>query len=172
MHNKSRIALAIASALGTVAMGASAQTSTVQIGGSLNLFYMHSDQGGINRTNNLPTAGKAHDNLQLSEPEIWIHGEEKLSADNTAWFRCTSSFDLMGTCALGANTGQWCGRNSALGFKGSWGNVFAGMWDPPMKTFGNEMRGWWGRQLEQRRRQLLGASRAFDKLLVPELGRL
>lgn len=155
MNNKSRIALAIAAALGTVAMGASAQTSTVQIGGSLNMFYSFHNPGHA-------TAGGAkHDNLSLSEPELWIHGEEKIG-NMTAWFRCTSTFDLMGTCATtgttfsggsttgqgsstaAAGAGQWCGRNSALGFKGSWGNLFAGMWDTPGKIVGNEIRGWWG----------------------------
>jgi len=143
MNNKSRIALAIAAALGTAAMGASAQTSTVQIGGGLNMFYQIAKPGnataaGVNK------GGVKHDNLSLSEPELWIHGEEKLSDDNTAWFRCTSSLDLMGICALNANSGQWCGRNSGLGMKGSWGNAFAGMWDTAQKSVATEVRGWWG----------------------------
>jgi len=140
MNNKSRIALAIAAAFGTVAMGASAQTSTVQIGGSLNMFYQYSNPGGTQPN----IGGKKHDNLSLSEPEMWIHGEEKIGS-MTAWFRCTSSFDLMGTSA--GNTtgaGQFCGRNSALGFKGNFGNFFFGTWDTPMKIVGNETRGWWG----------------------------
>ena len=144
MNNKSRIALAIAAALGTAAMGASAQTSTVQIGGGLNLFYQNSNGGG-NNSSGVPTQGAKHDNLSLSEPELWVHGEEKLSADNTAWFRCTSSLDLMGVCALSTTgAGQWCGRNSGMGMKGSWGNAFVGMWDTPTKIIAGEARGWWG----------------------------
>jgi predicted porin len=147
MNNKSRIALAIAAAFGTAALGVSsgaiAQTSSVQMGGSLNFFYQYSNPGGGNTPPAVPQ-GKKHDNLSLSEPEMWIHGEEKIGA-MTAWFRCTSSFDLIGTSA--ANTtgaGQFCGRNSALGFKGNFGNVFAGTWDTPMKLVGGEARGWFG----------------------------
>lgn len=143
MNNKSRIALAIAAALGTAAMGASAQTSTVQIGGGLNLFYQMHKPGAASSAG-VPNTGAKHDNLSLSEPELWVHGEEKLSADNTAWFRCTSSLDLMGVCALNANSGQWCGRNSGMGMKGSWGNAFVGMWDTPNKLLSGEARGWWG----------------------------
>ena len=143
MNNKSRIALAIAAALGTAAMGASAQTSTVQIGGALNMFYQNSNGGNANAAG-VNKGGPKHDNLSLSEPELWVHGEEKLSADNTAWFRCTSSLDLMGVCALNANSGQWCGRNSGMGMKGSWGNAFVGMWDTPNKILAGEIRGWWG----------------------------
>jgi predicted porin len=138
MNNKSRIALALAAAFGTAAMGASAQTSTVQIGGSFNMFY------SITKPGSPLIGGTKHDNLSLSEPEMWIHGEEKIGGA-TVWFRCTSSFDLMGTGA--ANTtgaGQFCGRNSALGFKGNFGNIFAGTWDTPQKHVGNAVRGWWG----------------------------
>ena len=97
MNNKSRIALAIAAAFGTVALGvssgATAQTSTVQIGGGINLKYaLHRNTGGA-------TAGQSknsnNDNLSLQEPEMWIHGEEKIGGV-TAWFRCTSSFDILG----------------------------------------------------------------------------
>ncbi len=149
MNNKSRIALAIAAALG-VSSGAMAQTSTVQLGGSLNFFYQKaSSTGGPTGSTN---GTKSHDNLSLSEPELWIHGEEKIGA-NTVWFRCTSSFDLMGTSASattsnGVSTapsaGQFCGRNSALGFKGNFGNIFAGTWDTPQKLVLGEVRGWWG----------------------------
>ncbi len=134
MNNKSRIALAIAAALGTAAMGASAQTSTVQIGGSLNMFYSIASPGHA--------GSKKHDNLSLSEPELWIHGEEKIG-NMTAWFRCTSSFDLMGTGA-GAGEGQLCGRNSGMGFKGGFGNIFFGTWDTPAKLVASVPRSWFG----------------------------
>jgi len=35
-----------------------------------------------------------------------------------------------------------CTRNSAIGFKGSFGNVFAGNWDTPLKLLQNNIRGW------------------------------
>lgn len=139
MTSKSRIAVALAAAFGTMATGAAfAQTSTVQIGGSLNMFYSKASAG-------FAGGAKNHDNLSLSEPEMYIHGEEKLGGGMTAWFRCTSSFDLMGTGAgTTSGNGQLCGRNSALGFKGSFGNVFAGTWDTPHKLVGNQVRGWFG----------------------------
>lgn len=162
--NKSRIALAIAGAFGAVAMGATssavAQTSSVQIGGSFNAFYSIS-KPGANTAAGVPTQGKSHDNLSLSEPELWIHGEEKIGGA-TVWFRCTSSFDVFGTGAsargsvtttggiatpsstAAAGAGQLCGRNSALGFKGNFGNVFAGTWDTPHKMITSAARGWWG----------------------------
>jgi predicted porin len=34
----------------------------------------------------------------------------------------------------GVGLGGWCGRNSAFGMKGNFGNAFAGNWDTPMKT--------------------------------------
>jgi predicted porin len=144
MNNKSRIALAIAAAFGTIGLGASsgavAQTSSVQIGGGFNMFYSKaSNNGGPGASLN---QGKNHDNLSLSEPELWIHGEEKIGG-MTAWFRCSSSFDLMGTCAQGGQ-GNFCGRNSALGFKGNFGNVFFGTWDTPHKLVSSQIRGWFG----------------------------
>lgn len=147
MNNKSRIALAITAAFGTAALGVSsgaiAQTSSVQIGGSLNAFYSISKPN--NRGGTLNSGRDTHDNLSLTEPEIWIHGEEKIGNSMTAWFRCTSSFDVFGT-APSAGTGQWCGRNSALGFKTNFGNIYAGNWDSAAKmSVYNPVRlGWFG----------------------------
>jgi len=161
MNNKSRIAVAIAAAFGTAALGVSsgaiAQTSSVQIGGALNLMYSISKPGTASATNTNGAGGRgSHDNLSLTEPEIFIHGEEKIGS-TTAWFRCTSSFDLMGTASstpgnttttstAAAGSGQWCGRNSALGFKGSFGNIYAGNWDTAAKmAVYNPVRlGWFG----------------------------
>ena len=145
MNNKSRIALALAAAFGTAALGVSssavAQTSSVQMGGGFNLFYQFSKPGGGNTPPAVPQ-GQKHDNLSLSEPEMWIHGEEKIGS-GTVWFRCTSTFDVMGTEAA-TGGGQFCGRNSALGFKGNFGNVFAGTWDTPQKLVAGPIRGWFG----------------------------
>lgn len=141
--NKSRIALAIAGALGAAAIGVSssavAQTSTVQIGGGFNLFYMVNDPGGNTPAGTLVPQGKKHDNLQLSEPELWIHGEETMGAITT-WFRCTTTFDVVSQ----TTTGVVCGRNSGLGFKGGFGNLFFGNWDSPHKLNNNAARGWFG----------------------------
>jgi predicted porin len=61
------------------------------------------------------------------------------------WFQCTSSFDVIGVAASNTTgAGQWCGRNSAIGFRGGFGNVFFGTWDTPHKLVSNLARGWWG----------------------------
>ncbi len=152
MNNKSRIALAIAAAFGTAALGVSsgaiAQTSTVQIGGGINLKYVnHRNTGGaVSGSKN-----SNNDHLSLQEPEMWIHGEEKIGG-NTAWFRCSSSFDILGAgggtqatpagTVAAPSTSQLCGRNSALGFKGNFGNIYFGNWDSPTKNVSGPVRGW------------------------------
>ena len=111
--NKTAMALAVAGAL--AAPVAMAQGSTVQIGGSLHLIY------GMHNPNNDSISSK-HDNLHMSEPEMFIRGEEKLGGGLSAWFQCTSSFDVVGTGAQSTTGGaQFCGRNSGIGFKGGWG---------------------------------------------------
>jgi len=137
MNNKSRIALAIAAAFGTAALGVSsgaiAQTSSVQIGGGLNAKYVqHKNTGGVS------TAYKNsnNDHLSLQEPELWIHGEEKIG-NETVWFRCSSSFDVTGGEAAGL-----CTRNSAIGFKGNFGNIYAGNWESANRPIYNAARGW------------------------------
>jgi len=127
--NKKLMALAVASAIAapTVAM---AQSSTVQIGGSLTvMYYLHDPK-------NPGGAGKKGDIMEGSEPEMFIRGEEKLGGGLSAWFQCASSFDLWGATGDG-----FCTRNSALGFKGNWGNLFFGNWDQPQKLVYNQARG-------------------------------
>ncbi|MFN7087675.1 MAG: porin, partial [Burkholderiales bacterium] len=46
----------------------------------------------------------------------------------SAWFQCESSADIRGQ-----NQDGWCSRNSAVGFKGGFGNVYIGRWDTPYK---------------------------------------
>ena len=126
MH-KSVMALAVAGAL-----TAPAALAQVQIGGSIHLQYFNHDPDN-------DTVSSSHDNLRTSEPELYIRGEEKLGGGLSVWFQCTSSFDV-----LGPASGSWCGRNSAIGFRGDFGNVFFGNWDTPHKLVTNLARGWWG----------------------------
>lgn len=129
---KKLMALAVAGAIAAPVSVAMAQSSSVQIGGSLTmLYYIHDPK-------NTTGPGRKHDQLEGSEPEMFIQGSEKLGGGLTAWFRCSSSFDLWG----GANGGDgFCTRNSGLGFRGSFGNVFAGNWDTPQKLVYNQARG-------------------------------
>jgi len=129
---KKLMAVAIATALGAPAV-AMAQNSTVQIYGSFNLLYYQ-------HTPNNPGTAKKGDIMEMSEPEIGFRGEEKLGGGMSAWFQCNSSFDAVGGNDS-ANSNGFCGRNSALGLKGNFGNVFAGNWDMPQKLVVNQARG-------------------------------
>ena len=124
---KSLMALAVAGAL--VAPAAMAQ---VQIGGSIHLQYFNNNPDN-------ESASKGSDYLTTSEPEVYLRGEEKLGGGLSVWFQCTSSFDV-----LGQGLGAWCGRNSGIGFRGDFGNLFFGTWDTPHKLITNLARGWWG----------------------------
>jgi len=125
--NKKVMALAVAGALAAPV----AALAQVQIGGAIHLQYFNHDSGS--------DASKETDVLTTSEPEMYIRGEEKLGGGTSAWFQCTSSFDV-----LGQGLGSFCGRNSGIGFRGGFGNVFAGTWDTPHKLVTNLARGWWG----------------------------
>ena len=137
-HSKKLLAAAVAGAFAAAPAAVLAQGSTVQIGGNLHLIY------GIHNPNNDSISSK-HDNLHMSEPQMFIRGEEKLGGGLSVWFQCTSSFDVVGTGAQSTTGGaQFCGRNSGIGFKGGWGNLFAGTWDTPHKINWSQARGWWG----------------------------
>jgi predicted porin len=154
--NKKAMAIAVAGVFAAPGL-ALAQTSTVQIGGNINLFYYkHSPNNSIpthpaafpnaaaGSLSNIQgsTQGQSTDILELSEPEMFIRGEEKLGGGLSVWFQCTSSLDAMvGGAAVARGL---CGRNSGIGFRGNFGNVWAGNWDTPQKLVFNRARGWWG----------------------------
>jgi len=138
---KKLLAVALAGAFGAPAV-ALAQSSTVQIFGTMYVEYtVHADQGnapgGASRSN--------ADFLQTPGSEIGFKGEEKLGGGMSAWFQCTSTADPRGQSQNG-----WCSRNSALGLKGGFGNVFIGNWDTPFKrtisptVVGGNDTGIWG----------------------------
>jgi predicted porin len=115
---KKLLAVAVAGALGAPAL-AMAQASTVQVFGTVYMEYGFVDQGD-NKVN--------VDMFQTPGSEIGFKGEEKLGSGLSAWFQCNSTFDVRGSSPQG-----FCGRNSAIGFKGGFGNVFLGNWDTPFK---------------------------------------
>ncbi len=69
-----------------------------------------------------------YDHLQNPGSNIGFRGEEKLGGGLSAWFDCQTSADFRGQSVEGL-----CGRNSALGLKGGFGNFFVGVWDTPFK---------------------------------------
>jgi predicted porin len=115
---KKLMAVAVAGALAAPAL-AVAQTSTVQVYGRITYEYGIIDQGeGQRSTDYADSPGGS---------AIGFRGEEKLGGGLSAWFQCTSTADPRGTGSV------WCARNSALGLKGGFGNVFIGNWDTPFK---------------------------------------
>src|SRR5688500_11376572 len=148
---KKLLAVAVAGALGVPAV-AVAQTSTVQVFGTFYVEYGYSKQGQ-------PAAsGAPFDNRQkidyLGNPgsEIGFKGEEKLGGGLSAWFQCASTANFLDTGdGVGSDTDSFlCSRNSALGLKGGFGNLFLGRWDLPYKRTAGPWRvgvnetGFWG----------------------------
>ena len=122
---KKMLAVAVAGVLGSPAI-ALAQTSTVQIYGTLYVEYAYIDQGTFTGA---PAGERQNvDMLQTPGSTSGFKGEEKLGGGLSAWFQCESTADVRGQSQDG-----WCSRNSALGLKGGFGNVFIGNWDTPFK---------------------------------------
>jgi len=123
---KKLLAVAVAGALGAPAL-ALAQNATVNIYGRFYAEYGWVDQKDIQGG----AAGRPLTNvdfLQAPGSNIGFRGEEKLGGSLSAWFQCESSYDFRGQNGDGV-----CTRNSALGLKGAFGNVFVGIWDTPFK---------------------------------------
>ena len=126
--NKKLMAVAVASALAAPAV-AMAQ-STVQMYGSVYMEYAFTSPGANTAGTGKPASV---DILQAPGSNIGFKGEEKLGGGMGAWFQCESSADFRGT-----NGDGFCTRNSAVGVKGGFGNIFIGVWDTPFKrTMGN-----------------------------------
>ncbi len=134
--NKKLMTLAVAGAFAAPA-AAFAQASNVQIFGTIYMEYAYAKQGPLGggaATGNQP-AGSTNigdmpniDIMQTPGSEIGVKGEEALGGGYSAWFQCTSTADIRSS-----GTAGFCTRNSAIGVKGSFGNVYAGNWDMPMK---------------------------------------
>ena len=120
---KKLMAIAVAGALGAPAV-ALAQASTVQVYGQITYEY------GI--ANQADAVGGSRPNVDYADTPsgsaIGFRGEEKLGGGLSAWFQCESSADIRGMDQTG-----WCTRNSAVGFKGGFGNIHFGRWDTPFK---------------------------------------
>ena len=128
--NKKVLALAVAGALAAPA----AALAQVTVGGSINiLFYSHDPDND--------SATGSGDRMESSESEILIRAVEKVGGGLSVWAQCASSADgIVGGTTQTARV--LCTRNSALGFQGSFGNLFFGNWDTPMKLVQNAARGW------------------------------
>ena len=117
--NKKLMAVAVAGAFFAPA-AALAQNATVQLYGKATVEYGYADQGaGRPSSDVFQTPGGS---------AVGVKGEEKLGGGMSAWFQCESSADVRGI-----NGDGFCTRNSAIGLKGSWGNLHFGRWDTPFK---------------------------------------
>jgi predicted porin len=127
--NKKVMALAVAGALAAPA----AAVAQVQIGGSLTvLWYMHDPDN--------ESQASSGDILEPSEPELYFRSAEKLGGGVSVWFQCATQLDAF---IGGSNVADGlCMRNSGVGFRGNFGNVFWGNWDTPNKLVQNRLRGW------------------------------
>jgi len=118
---KKLMAVAVAGALAAPAV-ALAQTSTVNMYGTITVNYVLRNDPGVGRV--------TYDQFNSHDSRIGFRGEEKLGGGLSAWFQCESTLDATGeeTGAPDAANG-FCTRNSGIGFKGAWGNLFWGNWD-------------------------------------------
>jgi predicted porin len=120
--NRKLMAAAVAGAFAAPAL-VYAQNATVQVYGRANVEYGYVDQG-----NNRP------DTDMFQTPggsAVGFKGQENLGGGLAAWFQCESSADVRGL-----NQDGFCSRNSAIGLRGGWGNLFFGKWDTPFKRAG------------------------------------
>lgn len=123
---KKLIAAAVAGVL-AAPLAAQAQ-STVQIYGVANWEYGYLDQG-----NGRPKV----DYHEVTGSYLGFKGEESLGGGMSAWFQCETTMDLRAIDQTGL-----CSRNSGLGFKGGFGNVWAGRWHTPFsRIYGMGMPG-------------------------------
>ena len=144
---KKLIALAVAGIVAAPAIvsaaddeGAPVATKPISGGTSIQIFgriyteYSYSSNRGQAGSASGAPVGElvSADLLQAPDSEIGIKGEESLGGGYAAWFQCASTADIRGA-GTGAGNQGFCGRNSALGIKGAFGNLYAGNWDTPWK---------------------------------------
>ena len=93
----------------------------MQIYGQVRVDYQYIDQGdGLRKL----------DGFATYDTYIGFRGEEKLGGGLSAWFQCESTLNITGEENF---ENGFCTRNSGVGFKGAWGNIFFGNWDLPYK---------------------------------------
>lgn len=119
MHKK-LMAVAVAGALAAPVVA----LAQVQVYGQLTYEYGIASQGD-GASGSRPSTDYAD---TPGGSEVSVRGEEKLGGGISAWFQCASSADVRGMDQRGL-----CTRNSAVGFKGGFGNIHFGRWDTPMK---------------------------------------
>ncbi len=117
MHKK-LLAVAVAGALAAPMLAQAASTgSTVQIYG-----VAQWEQGVIDQGSGRPST----DYNESTGSYLGFKGTESLGGGLTAWFQCETTMDIRAFDQVGL-----CSRNSGLGFRGGFGNVWVGRWHTP-----------------------------------------
>ncbi len=132
---KKLIAVAVGGAIAAIgAAPALAQYATVNIYGTLYSEFSRIDNGPKSATEPY----QSYDTVQAPGSRIGFRGEEKLGGGMSAWFQCESSIDFRGnnnkSNSNAVANNHWCSRDSAVGLKGNFGNVFYGQWGTPWKN--------------------------------------
>ena len=122
MHKK-LLAVAVAGALAApmlaqAASSGSASGSTVQIYGTAQFEHGYIDQG---------SGRPSTDYVESTGSFLGFRGTESLGGGMSAWFQCETTMDIRAFDQVGL-----CSRNSGLGFRGGFGNVWVGRWHTPM----------------------------------------
>lgn len=123
--NKKVMAVAVAGALAAPAV-ALAQSATVNMYGQIRLENIYTNSYNQNAAGTQKFVKQ--DGFASFDSYIGFRGEEKLGGNLSAWFQCESTANVTGEEQSG-----FCGRNSAIGVKGAFGNFFVGGWDTPYK---------------------------------------
>lgn len=98
--------------------------SNVTIYGRLNLDFESVRASSGTNDPSLPSRNRISSNSSL----LGFKGTENLGNGLSAWFQIESQINV------DAGSGNLATRNSGVGLKGAWGNLFLGRWDSPYKV--------------------------------------
>ena len=132
--NRNMLALAVAGAFAVP--GLAMAQSTVQIYGNVRILFENVDPDTIDGPGNQNGSRWRVNNPGGSR--IGFKGTEALGGGTSAWFQIESN--ISGTD--GTSGGALGSRNTAVGLRGGFGNVFLGNWDSPYKLQLTALQPW------------------------------
>jgi predicted porin len=132
--NKKLMAVAVAAAV--AAPGLALAQATVY--GSFNVEYGFLSQADSAFTG---TGRPNVDAFNSGASYVGVKGEEKMGGGMSAWFQCETRARLGVDTSDSQATSGICDRNTALGLKGGFGNLFFGRWDSPLNLAQDAGRG-------------------------------
>jgi predicted porin len=111
-------------ALSSAPAVALAQTSTVQIYGTLN-----GDIESVKATGGAAANFTSRSRITSNSSNIGFKGTEELGGGLKAFFQIESAVNF----DAGTTAGFWASRNSGIGLQGGWGQFTLGQWDSPYR---------------------------------------